>query len=76
MSVALLVHPDTQYHDKLFSARTEPVSPAAAAPAVAPAVAPTVAAAVDPVEERVRVALAAAEAAIDAMGNDDWPAVS
>ena len=84
MSVALLVHPDTQYHDKLFSARTEPVSPGAAAgaaaptvaPAAAPAAAPTVAAAVDPVEERVRVALAAAEAAIDAMGDDDWPAVS
>ena len=72
MSVALLVHPDTHYHDNLFSARTE-VSTAAELSAVAHV---AHAAAVDPMEERARVALAAASAAIDAMMGDDWPAVS
>ena len=67
MSVALFVHPDTHYHDGLFSARAE-VSTSDGASTVAHIVA------VDPLEERARVALAAASAAIDAMG-DDWPVV-
>ena len=62
-------HPDTQHHDELFSARTTKPAAATAAPAA-------VAATADPVEARVRVALAAAEAAIDAMGDADWPAAS
>lgn len=66
MSVALFVHPDTHYHDGLFGARAE----VAMGPAESSAVAHV--AVVDPMEERARVALAAASAAIDAMG-DDWP---
>ena len=67
MSVALLVHPDTHYHDGLFSARAK-IAPTVESSAVAHIVA------VDPLEERARVALAAASATIDAMG-DDWPVV-
>ena len=65
----------THYHDNLFSARTE-VSTAAELSAVAHVAHVAHAAAVDPMEERARVALAAASAAIDAMMGDDWPAVS
>ena len=73
MSVALLVHPDTRYHDGLFCRADAAAAPGAAAAAAARRRRRTRArapAAADPMDARARRALAAASAAIDAMGAD------